>query len=274
MKTKIQRLKAKYRYSAILLLQLVKTDFKLRYQSSLLGYLWSLLRPLMLFGILYTVFVVILKSGGDVPYFGTYLLLGLVIWNYFVETTAGGVAAVVSKGDLIRKIYFPRYVIVLAHAFSALINMGFNFIIIVFFMILFGADPNKFIFLAPIYLLELFVFSVSVTFLLSALFVKYRDVNFIWEVITQMLFYATPILYAFSFISDKSETIAKIVMLNPLAQIMQDLRHALVTRESATAYSVFHGRWYFLLPVIIVVIVAILGMAYFRRESKSFAENV
>jgi ABC-2 type transport system permease protein len=270
----VQKIINRYRYSYILLKQLVKTDFKLRYRNSILGYMWSLLRPLFLFAVLYVVFVVILKTGGDVPHFGTYLLLGLVVWNYFVETTTGSVAAIVAKGDLIRKIYFPRYVIILAHAFSALINIALNFIIILFFMWIAGAEPNKFVLLTPLYMFELFLFAVSISFLLSALYVKYRDINFIWEVITQMLFYATPILYAFSFITTKSEPLAKVLILNPLAQVMQDMRYAFISDKTITAYKVFNGGWYFLIPFIIVIVTAIIGMTYFRKQSKSFAENV
>src|ERR1700733_8839399 len=100
----MHKLTQRYRYSIILLKQLVKTDFKLRYQNSVLGYLWTLLRPLFLFAILYVVFVKILKTGGDVPHFGVYLLLGIVIWNYFVEATTGSIGSIVGKGDMMRKV--------------------------------------------------------------------------------------------------------------------------------------------------------------------------
>lgn len=274
MKAKIQSKIAKYRYSAILLRQLVKTDFKLRYQHSLLGYIWSLLRPLFLFGVLYVIFVVVLKTGGDVPHFGTYLLLGLVIWNYFVEVTTGSVGAIVSKGDLLRKVNFPRYVIVLAISCSALINLALNSIVIGVFMWLAGAEPNHLGLLLPLLLLELFVFCLSVSLFLSAAYVRYRDVNFIWEVVTQLLFYATPILYAFSFVIQKNETLAKLILLNPLAQIIQDARHGLITSETTTTYKLFEGGWYWTLPFVFVLLAAVLGVTYFRGRSASFAEEV
>lgn len=274
MNSKIQRYKAKYRYSLILLRQLVMVDFKLRYQNSILGYLWSLLRPLFLFGVLYVIFVLVLKTGGDVPHFGTYLLLGLVLWNFFIEVTTGSVSLIVGKGDLIRKISFPRYVIILANALSALINLCLNMLVIFLFMFLAGAEPNRFAILVPFLIGELFVFSLAISMFLSAAFVKFRDVNFIWEVITQVLFYATPILYAFSFISDKSETLAKLFMINPLAQIFQDIRYGLITNKTATPYSVFDGGWYFLIPFFIVIVAVLIGFSYFRKESKYFAENV
>lgn len=269
-----KKLKDRYRYSLILLKQLVVTDFKLRYQNSILGYLWSLLRPLFLFGVLYVIFVVVLQTGGDVPHFGTYLLLGLVLWNFFVEVTTGSVTLIVGKGDLLRKISFPRYVIILANSFSALINLGLNMLVIFLFMFLAGAEPNKFAIFLPLLIFELFIFSLAISMFLSAAFVKFRDVSFIWEVATQILFYVTPILYAFSFISDKSETLAKIFMINPLAQIFQDARYGLITDKTATPYSVFEGGWYFLIPFFIVIATVIIGFSYFRKESKYFAENV
>lgn len=269
-----QKLKTRYRYSLILLKQIVITDFKLRYQSSVLGYVWSLLRPLFLFGVLYVIFVVVLQTGGDVPHFGTYLLLGLVLWNYFVEATTGSVTAIVGKGDLLRKINFPRYVIILANSISALINLSLNFIVIGVFMFLAGAEPNTGAFLAPLFIFELFIFALAISFFLSAAYVKYRDVGFIWEVITQILFYATPILYAFSFVTDKSETIAKLLMLSPLAQIFQNLRHGLITNQTSTPYTIFEGGWYWLLPFVFVAVTVAIGFTYFRKQSKTFAENV
>src|SRR4051812_41217082 len=126
MKEKLRRQVAKYRYSTILLRQLVITDFKLRYKGSVLGYVWTLLRPLALFAILYTVFVYFLKIGSSTPHYAVYLLIGVVLWNYFIEVTNNGLSAIVGKGDLMRKLAFPRYVVVLAGSLSALINLSIN----------------------------------------------------------------------------------------------------------------------------------------------------
>ena len=194
----MNKLLSRYRYSAVLLKQLVKTDFKIRYQNSVLGYFWALLRPLFLFVILYGVFVKVLKAGGGIPHFGVYLLLGIVIWNYFVEVTVGSIAAIVGKGDLMRKVSFPRYVIVLAGSFSALINLIFNLFIVAIFMIVAKTQVSPSVaFFAPVNF-ELFAFSLSLAFLLSALYVRFRDIGFIWEVAIQGAFFATPIMYAFS----------------------------------------------------------------------------
>ena len=168
----MQQIKNRYRYSLILLKQLVKTDFKLRYQGSFLGYLWSLLRPLAIFLILYVVFVKFLKVGKTIPHYPVYLLLGIVIWNYFTEVTMGSVGAIVGRGDLLRKINFPKYVIVLAGSMGALINLALNFIVITAFMVYSGVDISSKVWLLPFLIVELFVFSISLAFLLSALYVK------------------------------------------------------------------------------------------------------
>ena len=119
----LQKYTTKYRYSLILLKELVKTDFKLRYQASILGYIWSLLRPLLLFLILYIVFAKILKVGDNIPHYPVYLLLGIVLWNFFIEVTTGSIGSIVGKADLIRKINFPKYIIVLALSLAAVINL-------------------------------------------------------------------------------------------------------------------------------------------------------
>jgi ABC-2 type transport system permease protein len=270
----VRQLKQRYRYPVILLKQLVKTDFKLRYQNSVLGYLWTLLRPLLLFVILYIVFVVILKTGGDVPHFGVYLLLGIVIWNFFVEVTSNSVSAIVGKGDILRKVNFPRYVIVLAGSFSALINFCLNLLVVSIFMWLGKAEPNHFILFLPLLVAELFLFSLAIGFFLSAAFVKLRDLSYIWEVLLQLGFYVTPILYAFSFISSKSLLAAKLVMLNPLAQIIQDARYGLVTDKATTISQVFHTPFAYFAPLGIVAFVTILAVVYFKKQAPYFAENV
>lgn len=270
----MKKLSARYRYSIILLKQMVKTDFKLRYQNSVLGYLWTLLRPLFLFMILYVVFVQVLKTGGDVPHFGIYLLLGIILWNYFVEVTTGSVGAIVGKGDIMRKVNFPRYVIVLASSFSALINLSLNLLVVSLFMWLGKAEPNQNLIFLPLLIGELFLFSLAIGFFLSAAFVRFRDINYIWEVLIQAAFYATPILYAFSFVSGKSEMLGKIMMLNPLAQIIQDARYGLITNQTATVGSVFGSKLAYLVPLGIVATVVLVSTVYFKKQAPSFAENV
>jgi ABC-2 type transport system permease protein len=267
----VRQLKERYHYSIILLKQLVKTDFKLRYQSSVLGYVWSLLRPLALFAILYVVFVRFIGIGAGIPYYPVYLLVGIVIWNYFAEVTTGSVSVIVGKGDLIRKINFPKYVIVLAGSFSALINLLINFSVIGIFMVLNDVPLRATALVVPLLVIELFVFSLALAFLLSALFVKLRDINYIWEVIMQAAFYATPILYPLSIVPHAA---AKILVLNPVAQIIQDVRYTLITDKTETVSSVFSAQEARIIPFGIIVITLLTAIHYFKKNSKSFAEEV
>jgi ABC-2 type transport system permease protein len=268
----MNRLVQRYRYSAILLRELVKTDFKLRYQGSVLGYLWSLLRPLALFLILYLVFAKFLKFGGTIPHYPVYLLLGIMLWNYFVEVTSGGVGAIVAKGDLLRKLNFPKYIIIIAGSIGALINLVINFVVLGVFMLLSGANVSPaIVYVLPLVLLQLFLLSIGLSFLLSALYVKFRDVNYIWEVILQAAFYATPILYPISLIPHAA---AKILMMNPVAQIIQDARYVLITPQSETVSSLFSSSLWHALPVVLTLVVVVISALYFRSRSKHFAEEV
>ena len=256
----------------VLLSELVRTDFKLRYQGSVLGYAWSLLRPLLLFLILYVVFVKFLKIGSDVPHYPVYLLLGIVLWNFFNEMTAQSLGSIVGRGDLIRKIRIPRWIIVLSSSLSALINLFLNLIVIVVFMIINHVVLTRTALWLPLILVEIYLFALGLSLFLSAAFVKFRDVSYIWEVILQAGFYLTPILYPLSRITNL--TFQKLIILNPMSQAIQDARYAVVTHSTTTAHRIFEGGWYQVIPFIIVVLVLLGGLAYFKRESKYFAENI
>jgi len=274
MSSTLRRLAAKYRYSIILLRQLVITDFKLRYKGSVLGYVWTLLRPLALFVILYTVFVYFLRIQSNLPHYAVYLLLGVVLWNYFTEVTNNGLSSIVGKGDLMRKLAFPRYVVVLAGSFSALINLAINLIVVLLFMVLNGV-PFRWEALMIFPLIgELFVLGLGVAFLLSALYVRFRDINYIWEVVLQAGFYATPILYPISLVVAKVPIVAKIMILNPVSQIIQDVRYFVVTAKSETLGTLYHSLWIYLIPLLSVVALVVLASMYFRRRAPSFAEEI
>ena len=267
----LAQLKQKYRYSLILLRELVITDFKLRYQSSVLGYVWSLLRPLALFVILYIVFSEFLRVGDSIPHYPLYLLIGIVLWNFFAEVTNGSVSAIVDKGGLLRKINFPKYVILLATSFSALINLGINSIVIIVFATLFKVDISWQIIFLPLLVLELFVFALALGFLLSALFVRYRDINYIWEVFMQGFFYATPILYPLTLVPAKA---TYILMVSPVAQVIQDIRLVAVTPKTETIATVFGTSLARVIPLVIVLITLVVAIVYFKRRSKGFAEEI
>ena len=264
----------RYRYSLILLNQLVVTDFKIRYKESFLGYVWSLLRPLALFAILYVVFVNFLKIGADIPHFAVYLLLGVVLWNYFTEVTMNGLQAIVGKGDLMRKLYFPRYVIVVAGSFSALINLAINLLVVGIFMVINQVPITWHIVLIIPLIIELFVFSLSIAFLLSALYVRFRDVNYIWEVVLQAGFYATPVLYPISLVVDRSEIAAKLMLMSPVAQVIQDARKFVVSSDTVTLSSIVTNPIVQAIPYVIVAVLVVVSVVYFKRKSPNFAEEI
>jgi ABC-2 type transport system permease protein len=251
--------------------QLVKTDFKLRYQNSVLGYVWSLLKPLFLSLITYMVFVKILKVDYNVHNSGAYLLLGIVLYSFFSELTGGSVGSVVGKGDLLRKINFPRYAVVLASCLSAAINLSLNLIIVILFIIFGGLEVNLDILFAPLLIAEIFIFGTGLAFFLSAVFVKLRDIGHIWDVVLQALFYGTPILFPVAF---APLWLQKIIMLNPLAQAIQDLRYVLVSHNTVTMGNIYGSEYIRLVPILITLLIAVLGAMYFRKQSKYFAEEI
>lgn len=257
-----------------LLRELVVTDFKLRYQGSVLGYVWTLLRPLALFSILYIVFVEFLKLGADIEHFPVYLLLGIVLWGFFAESTSNGMQAIVSRGDLLRKIKFPRYIVVVSGTVSALVNLAFNLVIVFLFMIINGVDITWAVLWFPLILIELFIFSLAIAFFLAAAYVKYRDLSHIWDITLQGMFYATPILYPVSLVIKRSETAAEVLMLNPMAQIIQASRASLVNPTQTVTVNNFLSTPLKYVPFVIVFSSIILASIYFRRSSKYFAEDI
>lgn len=267
----IHGLSNRYKYAVILLLQLVRTDFKLRYQNSFLGYLWSLLKPLFLFAIMYSVFVRVLKVNYGVDFDGVYLLLGIVIWTFFTELTSTSVGAIVGRGDLLRKLNFPRYAIVVSGAISAAINLLLNLTVVAVFMAFNNVPLSLNALLAPVLLVQLFIFCVALAFILSTLFVRLRDIGYVWDVALQALFYATPILFPVSLAPLWAQ---KIILLNPLAQIIQDLRYVLISIKSPTIASVYGYGWVRLIPVAITVVLFAIAVMYFKKRSKYFAEEI
>jgi ABC-2 type transport system permease protein len=255
-----------------LLAELVRTDFKLRYQGSVLGYAWSLLRPLLLFLILYIVFVKFLKLGKNIPHYPVYLLLGIVIWNFFSEMTSQSLTSIVNRGDLIRKIRIPRWMIILSSSISALINLGLNLIVVLIFLFINHVDLLMTTLLLPLILLEVYIFAAGLSLILSALYVKYRDISYIWEVVLQAGFYLTPIIYPIALITNL--TLQKLIMLNPMSQAIQEARWATISHDTITSAKVFDNGWYMYIPMIIVLIVLVVGVLYFRNQSRYFAENI
>ena len=262
------------RRNRILLRELIKTDFKLRYQGSVLGYLWAILRPLLMFVILYIVFSKILRFGGDIPHYPVYLLTGTVLWSFFTECTGQGIQAMIARGELIRKISFPKWVIVVSATATALINLLINICVVVIFALINGVAPSLTWLLVPLSILELYALALGISFLLGAINVKFRDVTSIWDVLIQALFYAVPIIYPITMVANSSALAAKVILLNPIAQVIQDVRYNLITNESITTWGYINTPVVRFIPIALVVIVLVLAALYFRKRSKYFAEQI
>jgi ABC-2 type transport system permease protein len=270
-----RKVKARYRYSVILLRELVRTDFKVRYQGSTLGYMWSLLRPLFMFVILYFIFVYFLHIGKGIPHWPVALLLGMVMWNFFTEITNQGLKAVVNKGGVIRKINFPKYIIILSASISALINLAFNLIVVAIFIYLNHAPLTWWWLMVPVFILEMYIFALGCAFVLSTMYVKFRDINFIWDILLQAAFYASAVLFPISRIAGESALAAKVLLLtNPAAQAIQDARHFLLPATMPSVNDYIHHDILLLVPFFIIFTIFLIGVIYFRKRSPYFAEDI
>jgi len=251
---------------------LAATDWKVRFYGSALGYVWSLLRPLLLFGIVYFVFAEVLDAGRGIPHYGVILLLAMIMYFFFAEVTGAGVTAMVDRESLLRKVGFPRAVVPLAVALVAAMNLALNLLVLVIFVAATGVQPRWSWLALPVPFALLLVFATGVSMLLSALYVRYRDVRPIWEVILQALFYATPVLYPIQAVIGQSETLAKIMLLNPLATLIQESRHLLTGAPSAA--SVLGSPLLLLVPFAILVAMIWLGVKVFDRMAPLAAEEL
>ena len=271
MKSKLMQ---KYRYSIILLKELVKTDFKLRYQGSALGYLWALLRPLFLFAILYVFFVEILQIGKEVEHWGVALLLGIVLWTFFSEVVNQGLKSIVSSGGIIRKINFPKYIIVISTSLSAFINLAINLVVVAIFAALDQVELSWGMLLIPVFIFELYIFALGLAFLFSTINVKFRDIGYIWEVVSQALFYGSAIMFPINRVVEISQEVAILLLINPLAQAIQDARYFGVTQGVQTAHTLTDNLLLIIAPFIISIVVFTFSAVYFRKRSPYFAEEI
>lgn len=254
-----------------LTLTLAATDFKLRYFGSVLGYFWSLARPLLFFGVLYTVFTQVLRVGSDIAFYPVCLLSSIVLWTFFVDTTSSCVQCLMAREGLLRKMRFPRLVIPLSVALTGLFNLGTNLIAVLVFAIASGVEV-RWTWLEMIPLIALLaMFATGIGMLLSVLYVRFRDIQPIWEVTAQVLFYGSPILYTAGQYKDL-EHVA--VTLNPIAAILTQVRHAFIDADAPTVIEATGGGLRFLVPLGIIVAVFALGLWVFTREAPRIAENL
>lgn len=250
---------------------LAATDFKLRFFGSALGYVWTLMRPLMLFAVLYFVFTEVVRFGEGIEHYPVYLLTSIVLFTFFSETTSRGVISLVERENLLRKVRFPRLVIPLSVALHAMFNLGLNLVVVFVFVFVSGVEPRLSWLELPLLVLLLIVLSTGVAMLLSALYVRYRDMQPIWEVALQVLFYASPVIYVISTLPDSIE---REVMASPIAAILTQMRHALIDPGAPTAAEAIGGGARLLIPLAVTVALFGLGAWVFAREAPRIAEDL
>jgi ABC-2 type transport system permease protein len=254
---------------------LARSEFKLRYFGSALGYLWSLMRPLMFFGVLYFFFTRIFHVGQGIPHYGAYLLTGIVLWNYFAEATASSVNCLVAREALLRKIRFPRLVIPLSVSLTAVFNLAMNSVVIFVFALLNGVHPTlRWLELIPI-AGALIVFATGFAMILSAAYVRARDVQPIWDVLLQAWFYCTPIMYqALRYKQQFGLHFEHYALINPPGMLMTQMGHALIGGALFPSAITAGTIDSFLAAVAIIIAVFVVGAWFFTREAPKVAENL
>ena len=255
---------------------IARSEFKLRFFGSALGYLWQLVRPLLLFGVLYVFFTQVAHvNSTQAPHYGAQLLGSIVLFTFFGEATAGAVRSVVDRENLVRKIQFPRMVIPLSVVLLASFNLALNLIVVLAFALAEGVTPDISWLELPLIIGLLALFATGIAMLLSALFVRFRDIQPIWEVVSQILFYCSPVIISVATVQEKASlTVLHIYMLNPLAVVFQQFRHAMITHATPSAGEAL-GSWAALIwPVAIVLAVFALGFWVFNRAAPLVAENL
>jgi ABC-2 type transport system permease protein len=246
------------------------TEFKKAYFGTALGYLWSLVRPLMLFGVLLAVFTQVFRLGSEVENYPVLLLFNIVLFGFFQEATVSAVTSVVAKEGIVRKTQFPRLVIPLAVVLTAFFNLGLNLLAVLAFLLAFGVTPTSTWLLFPVIVLLLFVITTAVSMLVSSLYPRFRDTANIWTVLATVLFYGTPILYPIEVVP---ETLRNFILLNPLTPIFEQGREWVIDPGAPGALDA-GDPLLLAAAAAIYATVCVLAVWVFNREAPRIAEEL
>lgn len=246
-------------------------EFKLKYSGSALGYVWSVAKPLCLFAMLYIVFGRFMRLG-NFPHYPLYLLIGIVLWTYFADASTLSMYSLVNRGTLISKLSFPRLIVPLSVSATTAITLGVNLVAVAFFVAANRVVPRiEWFALVPL-LVELFVVTLGIGLFLSALYIRLRDVSQVWELVLQLMFYASPIIYPVGFLPPWWKPIA---FISPFVQIIQDARAVVLPHTPVeTAADVYGTAWGYAIPLLVGLAIAAGGYLFFRREAPYAAERL
>jgi ABC-2 type transport system permease protein len=246
-------------------------DWKLRFYGSALGYVWQLVRPFAYFGVIYVVFTEVVGLGDEIQHYGVYILLALVLFTFFSEVTNGCVRSLVARENLLRKVSFPRLAIPMSVAFSSLFNLAGTLLAVFIFALANGVYPRWGWLELPVLVLLLALLASGIGMVLSVLYVRYRDVEPIWEVATQILFYASPVLYVSTMVP---ECCQRPYVAQPIATVLTEMRHAVVDSTAPGVEAAIGGGYRLLLPLCLIVGSFLFGLWLFNREAPRIAEHL
>ena len=246
------------------------TDFRVTYFGSALGYLWSLMRPLLSFGVMFLVFSRALRLGNNIKDYPVLLLFNIVLIMFFQEATGLSVISVISREQMVRKMQFPRMVIPLATVLTACFNFLLNLVAVFIFLLAYGVSPHWSWFGLPLLIAALVTLTCGVAMLLSSLYVRYRDVSQIWGVISQVLFYGSLVFFTIERVH--STTLRRLVLSNPVAAILQQGRHWIIDPSAPSVSRAMGGGLWWLLPVGIGALIVAAGFVVFERQAPRIAE--
>lgn len=249
-------------YTLRIIRELVVSEFKLRYHNTFLGYFWTLIKPLLLFGVIYLVFSVFMRY--PVENYAIYLLLGILIWNFFSEATLIGMNTFLTKRDLVTKINFSRSALIFASTISSMITLVLNMIIFFIFLLFAGVMPGWPALFFIIYLAEMYLIATGVTFVLAALYIHFRDLQHIWEILLQIGFWLTPIIYPVDIVPAKYHTL---IYLNPLARVIEYCRDIFIRHHIPSLYLNT-------LLLVVSLIIFFAGFAIFKTQEDKIAEKL
>lgn len=260
-----------FRRYANLTRELAVSSFKLKYTGSVLGYLWSLFKPTMNFAILYVIFAKLFHVGGSTPNFVLQLLVAIVLFTFFQESTVTAMNSIASAGNMIRKAYFPRVILVIAATLSSVMTFLINMALIIIIAVpIHRLSIGWRSLTVPLFIIELYAVVLGVSLLLSSLFVYFRDLGHIWEISMQLLIYGSAVMFPIELLHKHHLSLEVLVLSNPVAQIIEDIRHAIVT--PGVPWTVQIMGWGYVIPLALVFGFLALGFYVFNRLTPRFAE--
>jgi ABC-2 type transport system permease protein len=260
-----------WRRLADLVYLLSVTEFKRTYFGTALGYLWTIARPLALFGVLLVVFTQVFRLGSQVPHYPVLLLFNIVLFGFFQEATTIAVTSTTAQEGIVRKTQFPRLVIPLSVVLTALFNLALNLVVVFAFLLAFGVAPTWTWLLLPVVLAALGVLTIAVSMILSSLYPRFRDMSIIWSVFAAALFYATPVLYP---LEKAPQAMQKIMVLNPITPILSEARRWIIDPSAPPLSEVVGARWPLVASAAIYVVICIAAVWVFNREAPRIAEQL